>query len=447
MFDDIRRFVCLPNINDCLLFSRIHDTLILRKCHNKFVLPSKKPFNKDYRRTDTFEGGFVMNPVKGMHNNIIVLDLKSIYPNIIYTFNLSPEMITEKEDEGVMIGDVRFKQSPKGILADIIKDLLDLKSQLKTDFADKSQDVEGKLFTIKTFINSMYGIIALPTFRLYNLQVAKTVTLLGRNLLSECKKTVENKKGYKVIYADTDSLFIHIDKDVDLVKEGYDIENIVNEKLIELANEYKVVDNTLEIEFEKIFNSIIFTTKKRYAGWLVWEKGKVCDNVIVVGFASRRSDSPQLSKELQKNIFDMVLRKKLTEQEVATYVKGLIDKIRAGKISVERIALPTKLNKAVEDYTSNLPKIRGVQWSNKHLGTNFHAGTKFLMVYVKNPRTDTVCFDDEDQLKDAKIEIDWETMVDKVVKQKIKKLFELLDWDFERLTSKDRSLSEFTKGG
>ena len=55
------------------------------------------------------------------------------------------------------------------------------------------------------------------------------------------------------------------------------------------------------------------------------------------------------------------------------------------------------------------------------------------MLYVKHPETTVVCFDDEDQLKDIKI--DWVMMTSKCVFQKIRPILATLGWmeDFNKL--------------
>jgi len=36
------------------------------------------------------QGGHVLEPVTGLHRNVWVFDFKSLYPNIIRTFNIDP---------------------------------------------------------------------------------------------------------------------------------------------------------------------------------------------------------------------------------------------------------------------------------------------------------------------------------------------------------------------
>jgi DNA polymerase elongation subunit (family B) len=43
-------------------------------------------------------GGYVEEPVKGLHENILYFDFRSLYPSIIIAKNISPDTLTEDGD-------------------------------------------------------------------------------------------------------------------------------------------------------------------------------------------------------------------------------------------------------------------------------------------------------------------------------------------------------------
>ena len=70
-----------------------------------------------------YVGGLVLAPKPGLHENIAVLDFKSMYPNIMITYNLSPDTYIRASDpepsEGVYIAPEvkhRFRKAAAGIL-------------------------------------------------------------------------------------------------------------------------------------------------------------------------------------------------------------------------------------------------------------------------------------------------------------------------------------------
>lgn len=423
IFEDIKNFSGVRNINDCFFASRIHETRIMKKYKDKLVFPTKKPFQEKSEET-RIKGGFVREPVVGLHDNVIVLDFKSLYPSLIYTFNLSTEMI---DQTGIDLGNgVKMKLHPKGIMPSMIKELVQLKDDMKKKVAGTGQNLSDKMFAIKTFINSFYGVNALTSFRLYNKDVAESITYLGRTFINTLSDYIEKELDYKVVYNDTDSMFVKVNS----VKDGEFILKKVNEKVQEiLKTKYNLSDSNMKVEFEKMFRRLILQTKKRYAGLINWEDGEEKDIIKIAGMAARRSDTSALSKRIQKHILDTILRGG-SKEEVINYIRDIINKIINNEITKEELAIPTKLNNKIEDYkVQNIPKVRGVKWSNKNLKTQFSAGQKFLMVYVIHPETDVVCFEEEDQLKDLKI--DKETMIDKVVMLKIQEIFNAIGWEID----------------
>ena len=440
IFDDIKRFAGVRNINDCFFASRIHETKIMKKYRN-VVFPNKPPFVEKSEET-MIKGAFVKEPIPGLYHNVICIDAKSLYPSIIYTFNLSTEMV---DDSGMQINRIKVKQSPKGIMPSMIKELIELKDEMKKKVAGTGQNISDKMFAIKTFINSFYGVNALTSFRLYNKEIAENITFLGREITQKCSELVEKEFGYKVVYNDTDSLFINLGKkEKNIIEIGKKIEKYLDVNINKIVQDkYQVVDSTIHMEFEKVYESIILQKKKRYAGRVIWEDGEEKDKITIAGMAARRSDTPEISKIMQTNLFDMILKGK-TKDYCVGYVTGLILNMINGGISIEDIAQPVKLNMDIEKYKiQNTPKIRGVKWSNENLGTSFKTGTKFKMIYVEHPETNVVCFEEEEQIKD--LVIDYKLQLEKCVFQKIKPIFETLGWDDDYLYLQTYSKNKLTE--
>lgn len=422
IFDNIRRFAGVRNILDCFSASRIHETRIM-KSFRDVIFPNKPPF-KEKSEDTVISGVLLKEPNPGLYSNVICIDAKSLYPSIIYTFNLSAEMIDEK---GVLLNKIKVKQQPKGIMAKMIKELIQLKDNMKKEVAGTGQSISDKMNAIKGFINSFYGVNALTSFRLYNKDIAENIVRLGAEITKKCSELVEKKYGYKVIYNDTDSLFVEITDKVDLVKKGEEIEEFLDKEINDYCiKKYGVIDSTLHMEFEKVYETLILQAKRRYAGKLIWEDDKVVNHTLIKGMAARRGDTPNISKIMQQELFDMILSNK-SKEEVTNYLDNLIKDIMSGKILREDISQPVKLNTNAKEYKTNLPKIRGVRWSNDNIGTSFSAGNKFKLIYVKHPGTDVVCFEEDDQIK--KFEIDWDKQLDKCVFQKIKPILEILGWN------------------
>ena len=104
------------NLSQISRTTALVDGLLLRKCHNKWVLPSK---NK--RDTDKYGGAHVFSPTPGLYDNVIALDLKALYPNIIKTFNISYETFNPNGEIKLKDG-VAFDKGI-GLISQIMREL------------------------------------------------------------------------------------------------------------------------------------------------------------------------------------------------------------------------------------------------------------------------------------------------------------------------------------
>ncbi len=123
-FREVACFAGCP-LEDTLNSSRVIDVYVLRKARSHFVLPSK-----GNEKQEEFEGAMVLDPIKGVRDNVIVLDLMSLYPMAMMTLNASPET-KSRDGELEAPNGVRFKKEPDGLTRIILKELLDTRAEKK----------------------------------------------------------------------------------------------------------------------------------------------------------------------------------------------------------------------------------------------------------------------------------------------------------------------------
>lgn len=394
--DDVRRFAGVSDINDTAYNSITLDTFSLRVAkHFNIVLP-----NKAHGEKVDYEGAIVFNPVAGLHKWVVTLDMKRYYPSIILTCNLSPETLNNPDKEGL---------APK-----IVKLLLNLRKKIEEDL-EKAQPgtpeydlLQRKKLVAKQIVNGFYGYYAYKRSRFYSPEIAARITATARQGLLVVKRTVESK-GFSVVYGDTDSVFVKLPDDLDLdevvaVAEG--LQSDINKELEKFAREeLHARENYLEIEFEKVFNPLLLFAdkKKRYAGRIVFEKGKKADYTKIVGFDTIRTDTPQAFRKVQADLFDMILRG-APRENIKTYLQDIIKKVKNGEFSPSELGIPQGINKPLLAYAVGKGKatpqhIRAAIWSNKHLGTRFDKGDKVKILFVRKvegyPNTDVLAFTDD----------------------------------------------------
>jgi DNA polymerase I/DNA polymerase-2 len=77
-------------------YSQLDEAYLMRKAFEQNILIPNNPKQNEIRERrmkPAYEGGFVIEPKKGIHSNIIVLDFRSLYPTIILSHNISPDTI------------------------------------------------------------------------------------------------------------------------------------------------------------------------------------------------------------------------------------------------------------------------------------------------------------------------------------------------------------------
>ena len=182
------------------------------------VVPNKQGSNfTDRASAEDNEGGYVREPEKGLHENLVQFDFRSLYPSIIISKNISPDVlvlgdIENEEDYNISPEhDLKFKKNPQGFIPSVIDKILQERFRIKREMKASDDETEKKALdvqqqAIKRLANTMYGIYGFPRFRWYSFECAKAITSWGREYIKSSIKKAE-EFGFYAIYADTDGFY------------------------------------------------------------------------------------------------------------------------------------------------------------------------------------------------------------------------------------------------
>ena len=451
-YREIARYVGCP-LDKTLNSSSVIDVYILRKASGKYVLPSK-----GFANADEFEGATVFEPSRGVRENVVVLDLKSLYPMAMMTINASMET---KDPAGELVAPngIRFRKKPDGLTRSIISELLkerDDKKALRNKYEFGSPNYvlyDMQQNVLKVIMNTYYGVSGYTRFRLFDREIGSAVTSVGRAIIEHTRRVIE-QQGYTVIYGDTDSCMVHLPPNLDreaTIAAARAIEKKLNESYQEFAHKELNADvHYFSIKFEKIYERFFQAgKKKRYAGHLVWKEGKDVDEVDIVGFEIRRSDTPQITKVVQQRVMEMILKGE-EYPIIKAFLSDVITKYRAGKYSLDEIGIPGGIGKSLDDYENDDAQVRGAKYANLHLHTEFGKGSKPKRIYIrtvksKYPKTDVLCFEYGDQVP-CEFVVDLELMLDKTIKQPISRIIEALGWSWDDVDPSRTTLAQWGLG-
>ena len=329
------------------------DNLYLPRLHRKgFVAPNIG----DYEGQLSAPGGYVMNSQPGMHNSVLVLDYKSLYPSIIRTFNVDPyariAALQEPESNTIPGFDgARFSKT-EYILPDIIEELWQAR--------DKARKDKNKALSqaIKIIMNSFYGVLGTPGCRIHDSRLTSSITKRSHELIQHTVNLIEDE-GYSVIYGDTDSVFVSLNAAVDNVSA-----DIVGNRLITMINNYWKdyladafgIKSCLEMEYETHFCKFFMPTirgsekgsKKRYAGLVVDEQGN--QQLIYKGLETVRTDWTEMAREFQQELY----RRIFNNQPYEEYIRLMVSELKSGSFD-DRLVYRKRLRQKLSDYQKNIP--------------------------------------------------------------------------------------------
>ncbi len=297
-------------------------------------------------------GGHVLEPATGLHRNVWVFDFKSLYPSIIRTFNIDPLSYVERPSPSadlIRTAGGAFARSP-AILPSMLDELFP-----RRDAAKKAGDGVASN-AIKILMNSFYGVLGTPACRFFNPALANAITGTGRELLLWSKAWFE-AAGFRVLYGDTDSLFVdsRADDAARARARGEELAAALTSELGRHIDERWHVASRLELEFEKLYLKLFLPrarhstrgASKRYVGLV---GGKDADEVEFIGMEVVRRDWTALAKQVQRELYQRLF----TDQSVDAYLADIVRKVRSGDLDAS-LVYRKNLRKDAGEYTATTP--------------------------------------------------------------------------------------------
>ena len=297
-------------------------------------------------------GGYVLDSKPGLHDDVLLLDFKSLYPSIIRTFQIDPFGLAEPGTDPVPgFAGAAFAREG-AILPDLVAELGAVREEAKTAG-------DGALSqAVKILMNSLYGVLGTSACRFFDPRLATSITRRGHEIIQKSRDFIE-ARGYPVIYGDTDSLFLLLPARSDEGRAAAAGEELARALNVwwrgEIAREHRL-ESFLEAEFETHFLRFLMPTvrgertgsKKRYAGLVRDANGDF--DVVFKGLESVRTDWTPLARTFQRELY----RRVFLEEPFEEYVRGTLDDLQAGRLD-DQLVYRKRLRRPVAEYTHNVP--------------------------------------------------------------------------------------------
>jgi DNA polymerase-2 len=236
-------------------------------------------------------------------------------------------------------------------------------------------------------------------------------------------------RGFKVLYGDTDSLFVHSGR-ADATAAGAEARELAAALNVELeraiAERWRVA-SSLELQFEKLYVKLFLPhargsargASKRYVGLI---HGR--SEVEFVGMEVVRRDWTALAKRVQRELY----RRLFAAEPVDTYLAEIVRQVRSGALDDE-LVYRKNLRKAADDYTAATPPhVAAARKSTQPQGR--------LISYVMTTAG-------AEPLDNRQHPLDREHYVEKQVRPVAEPVLETLGLDFERAIGDRRQADLF----
>ncbi|MBU8913484.1 MAG: DNA polymerase II [Spirochaetales bacterium] len=322
-------------------------------------------------------GGAILKPQPGLFPNVLVFDFKSLYPSITRTFNIDPLGYVDTEEgypEGASpppVSDTitapngaRFRRDG-GILPDLLDRFWQSRDQAKAD-----GDAVAS-FVYKIIMNSFYGVLGSSGCRFAGAPLAGAITGFGQYILHWTRDRLTGR-GYKVLYGDTDSLFVLAARDPGAVQELFSTGDRlcaeINGELSEFVRTHFDLESHLQLEFEKVYHRFYLPRirhtaapadgeevrgrAKGYAGRHLERSGEIGE-LEIKGMEAIRSDWTEAAGSLQTALLSLLFAD-APNTAVEECIRKTLGRLQAGELD-ESLVYSRRLRKPVESYTKTSP--------------------------------------------------------------------------------------------
>jgi DNA polymerase-2 len=317
------------------------------------VAPTVRPWTEEDGPGPELAGGHVLEPVPGLWRNVLVFDFASLYPSVIRTFQIDPlgylPSPAPEDDPIVAPNGAAFRREP-GILPRMLDELFPRRAAAK-----KSGNVAASQ-AIKILMNSFYGVLGTPVCRFASPPLANAITSFGREILLWSKAWFE-EEGFRVLYGDTDSLFVESKLDDSEAAQALGAElapRLDRDLDRHIANKWQV-ESKLELEFETLYVRLLLPVtrggtagaRKRYVGL---ERSDGEPRLVFTGMEVVRRDWTELAKRVQRELYTRLF----DDRPVDDYLCRVVEELRSGGLD-DLLVYRKSLRKRLDSYTASTP--------------------------------------------------------------------------------------------
>jgi len=325
----------------------------------------------------------------GVHEDVHELDFSSLYPNIICTRNVSPDVIrcdchsdrTDVPELGYSICD------EQGYLVDVLEPIIDARDEIKSAIRSEQQqddpdeerlaELDGRSSALKWILVACFGYQGFSNAKFGRIECHEAINAFAREILLTAKQQLE-AGGWRVLHGIVDSIWVTPDPDVD------------NEARVDLETLATSITEAVEIrlEHEAHYDWVAFVPQRGSdAGALTKYFGKVAgdDDFKIRGIEARQRSSSAFIEDVQRDCLER-LDATRSPDRVLDCLQDATTRLHAGAVPVENLIERNRVSKPLEGYSQNTQNVAALKRAREQ-DLAVHPGQDIEYVVVDDEKT------------------------------------------------------------
>ncbi|NHI94111.1 MAG: hypothetical protein EAX96_16595 [Candidatus Lokiarchaeota archaeon] len=356
------------------------------------IPPIKK--NAEYFKTgqqllEGDKGGFIYEPKVGIFDDVLEFDYTSMYPTLMYEYNVSPETIfcncCPDSKSRVPQLDYPICEKRLGIVPRSVKIILDKRVEYKKLIQTSPNKIvyDKRQKALKWILVVSFGYLGFRNAKFGRVESHMAVTAFSRDLLLRAAEIASEKYGLKILHGIVDSLWVKNKEDID--------ENLFKKYCEDVERATRIPMN-----YEGNYKFIIFLptqanqnipTLNHY--WGVYKNG----SKKIRGLEVRRRDAPIFIKRAQDEMINYFAQHAKNKEEFLGLISRVrrkilnkyVQKIIDGDYNPKELLITTRITRYFDQYKNNSRQAIAAKQLYE-LGVKVHPGqqVRYLITDAKN---------------------------------------------------------------
>ena len=338
---------------------------------------------------DADRGGFIFAPDVGVHEDVHELDFSSLYPNIICTRNVSPDVIRcdchQHRDDVPEIG--YSICDDRGYLVDVLQPIIDdrdaIKAQIREETRqeqpneDRLAELEGQSDALKWILVACFGYQGFSNAKFGRIECHEAINAFAREILLAAKQRLE-AGGWRIVHGIVDSMWLTPDPDTD-PQDRTSLETLAAE----------ITDDVgIRLEYEAAYDWVAFVPQRdSNAGALTKYFGTLeeTDEFKLRGIEARQRSTPPFVAAIQRACLDRFAATRDAES-VIDRLGQAITQLHAGHVDPLNLVETIRVSKPLEAYTKTTRTVAALERADT-LGVATYPGQSIEYVVVDDTKS------------------------------------------------------------